>query len=116
MRNSPRCSPASRRKLYEAAPWSGYRPFRVARKVRESDEITSFCLEPTDGGVAPRFEPGQYITVKRYVGDLGVDQPRQYSLSDAPHGKWLRISLKREAGRESGAQPVPAGKVVDAAA
>ncbi|WP_025098501.1 NO-inducible flavohemoprotein [Burkholderia sp. A1] len=98
-------------KLYEAAPWSGYRPFRVARKVRESDEITSFYLEPTDGGAAPRFEPGQYLTVKRYVGDLGVDQPRQYSLSDAPHGKWLRISVKREAGREGAGQPVPAGKV-----
>ncbi len=102
-------------KLYEAAPWSGYRPFRVARKVRESDEITSFYLAPTDGGAAPDFEPGQYVTVKRHVGELGVDQPRQYSLSDAPHGRWLRISVKREAGRpatgKGSAEAVPAGKV-----
>ncbi|WP_414450311.1 NO-inducible flavohemoprotein [Burkholderia sp. 22PA0099] len=99
-------------KLYDAAPWSGYRPFRVARKERESDEITSFYLEPTDGGSAPKFEPGQFVSIKRYVGDLGVDQPRQYSLSDAPNGKWLRISVKREAGHAAGSVPaVPAGKI-----
>jgi nitric oxide dioxygenase len=94
--------------LYAGAAWSGFRPFRVARKVRESDEITSFYLTPADGGAAPSFEPGQYVSVKRFVGDLGVDQPRQYSLSDAPNGRWLRISVKREAGE---AEAIPAGKV-----
>ncbi|WP_144144551.1 NO-inducible flavohemoprotein [Paraburkholderia sp. BCC1884] len=87
-------------KLYESAPWSGFRPFRVARKEVESDEITSFYLTPADGSPACGFEPGQYLSVKRFVDELGVDQPRQYSLSDAPNGKWLRISVKREAGRE----------------
>ncbi|KWE60980.1 dihydropteridine reductase [Burkholderia ubonensis] len=94
--------------LYAGAAWSGFRPFKVACKVRESDEITSFYLRPADGGQAPTFEPGQYVTVKRFVGDLGVDQPRQYSLSDAPNGTWLRISVKREAGRP---EAIPAGKV-----
>jgi nitric oxide dioxygenase len=94
-------------KLYGAAPWSGYRPFVVSRKEVESDEITSFYLTPADGGAACGFVPGQFVSVKRYVGELGVDQPRQYSLSDAPHGKWLRISVKREAGRED----VPAGRL-----
>lgn len=87
-------------KLYEGAAWSGFRPFKVARKVVESDEITSFYLTPADGSPACGFEPGQYVSVKRFVDDLGVDQPRQYSLSDAPNGKWLRISVKREDGRE----------------
>jgi nitric oxide dioxygenase len=94
-------------KLYNAAPWSGYRPFVVSRKEVESDEITSFYLTPADRGPACGFVPGQFVSVKRYVGELGVDQPRQYSLSDAPHGKWLRISVKREAGRED----VPAGRL-----
>ncbi|MGG1946237.1 NO-inducible flavohemoprotein [Trinickia sp. NRRL B-1857] len=94
-------------KLYDNAAWSGYRPFTVSRKVVESDEITSFYLTPADGGPAAGFEPGQYVTVKRYVGELGVDQPRQYSLSDAPHGKWLRISVKRESGNEA----IPAGRL-----
>ncbi|MFM0473334.1 NO-inducible flavohemoprotein [Paraburkholderia strydomiana] len=87
-------------KLYEGAAWSGFRPFKVARKEVESDEITSFYLTPADGSAACDFEPGQYVSVKRFVDKLGVDQPRQYSLSDAPHGKWLRISVKREDGRE----------------
>jgi len=85
-------------KLYEGASWSGFRPFKVVRKQIESDEITSFYLAPADGSLAGGFEPGQYVSVVRYVDKLGVDQPRQYSLSDAPHGRWLRISVKREAG------------------
>ncbi len=87
-------------KLYEAASWSGLRPFKVIRKQVESAEITSFYLAPADSAPAGGFEPGQYVSVTRFVERLGVDQPRQYSLSDAPHGRWLRISVKREAGRD----------------
>src|SRR4051812_45946880 len=45
----------------EAAPggWRGTRAFRVARKVRESDEITSFYLRPDDNGELLAFHPGQ---------------------------------------------------------
>src|SRR6266702_4616339 len=86
--------------LYDDAAWSGFRPFKVTRKEVESDEITSFYLTPADGSPACGFVPGQYLSVKRFVDELGVDQPWQYSLSDAPNGKWLRISVKREAGRE----------------
>jgi nitric oxide dioxygenase len=95
-------------KLYEGASWSGFRPFRVVKKHIESDEITSFYLTPADGSSAGGFEPGQYVSVTRFVDKLGVDQPRQYSLSDAPHGRWLRISVKRESGRGGAA---PAGHV-----
>lgn len=56
--------------LYAKAAWTGYRPFRVTRKQRESDEITSFYLMPADGGAVPSFVPGQYVTVKRFVGEL----------------------------------------------
>lgn len=94
-------------KLYEQAAWSGYRPFIVARKEVESDEITSFYLTPADGAAACGYEPGQFVTVKRYVGELGVDQPRQYSLSDAPNGQHLRISVKREGGNEQ----IPPGRL-----
>lgn len=87
-------------RLYEGAAWSGFRPFKVARKEVESEEITSFYLTPADGSPACGFEPGQYLSVTRFVDELGVDQPRQYSLSDAPNGNWLRISVKREAGQE----------------
>jgi nitric oxide dioxygenase len=78
--------------------WSGWRGFRVQRKQAESEEITSFYLVPADGGPVPAYRPGQYVTVRVPVPELGLHQPRQYSLSDAPGGESLRISVKREAG------------------
>lgn len=74
--------------------WRGTRRFRVARKVRESDEITSFHLRPEDGGEAMAFEPGQFIGVRRVID--GVEMRRNYSLSAASDGIEYRISVKRE--------------------
>ncbi|BAK75547.1 nitric oxide dioxygenase [Pseudogulbenkiania sp. NH8B] len=87
--------------------WSGVRSFTVTRKVAESSEITSFYLSPSDKGAVPGFRPGQYITLKRFVPELGLLQPRQYSLSDAPGQDYLRISVKREPGNGS----TPAGRI-----
>ena len=90
--------------------WTGWRAFRVARREAESSEITSFYLEPADGGQVPGYQPGQYVSVRLYVPELGLMQPRQYSLSDAPGQGRLRISVKREPG-VAGA---PAGRVSNA--
>jgi len=81
-----------------AAPggWRGARPFRVARKEVESDEITSFYLQPQDGGPLIAFQPGQYIGLRLVVN--GNEIRRNYSLSAAPNGVDYRISVKREAG------------------
>lgn len=76
--------------------WRGGRDFRVARKVPESDEITSFYLEPVDGGPVLDFVPGQYIGLRLFI--QGVETRRNYSLSAAPDGKSYRISVKREPG------------------
>lgn len=78
--------------------WSGWRPFIVQRKVQESQEITSFYLYPGDGGKVADFLPGQYLTLRLYVPELKVLQPRQYSISCAPNGMYYRISVKREKG------------------
>lgn len=85
--------------------WSGWRNFRVARKQAESEEITSFYLVPADGGDVPAYQPGQYVSVKLFVPVLGYSQPRQYSLSAAPGGQSLRISVKRESGDDESARP-----------
>ena len=76
--------------------WRGGRAFRVARKVRESEEITSFHLQPVDGGAILDFIPGQYIGL-RLVLD-GEEVRRNYSLSAGPDGREYRISVKREPG------------------
>jgi nitric oxide dioxygenase len=82
--------------------WVGWRDFVVRSKQPESDVITSFVLEPADGGPVAGFEPGQYTSVALQVPRLGLQQIRQYSLSDAPNGRSYRISVKREDGTEPG--------------
>jgi len=76
--------------------WRGLRAFRVARREDESELITSFYLEPVDGGPLLAFAPGQYLTLVLEVD--GEPTRRNYSLSDAPGKSWYRISVKREAG------------------
>lgn len=76
--------------------WRGARDFRVARKVAESTEITSFHLEPVDGRPVLDFRPGQYIGLRLSV--QGQEIRRNYSLSAAPNGRSYRISVKRETG------------------
>jgi nitric oxide dioxygenase len=93
--------------LYESSAeklggWTGWRTFVVREKRPESDIITSFVLEPVDGGPVANFEPGQYVSVAVNVPALGLQQIRQYSLSDMPNGRSYRISVKREDG---GPQP-----------
>ncbi|WP_250453526.1 NO-inducible flavohemoprotein [Caballeronia sp. ATUFL_M2_KS44] len=80
----------------EKAPggWRGTRRFVVARKVAETDEITSFYLVPEDGGALLDFHPGQYIGLRMMIG--GEELRRNYSLSAAPNGREYRISVKRE--------------------
>lgn len=88
-------------RLYQAkaeAPggWRGARPFRIARKVKESEEITSFHLQAEDGGPLMEFLPGQYIGLKLEIN--GKEERRNYSLSAAGNGREYRISVKREPG------------------
>jgi len=82
----------------ETGGWTGWREFKVVARQPESDVITSFVLEPADGKPVVDFEPGQYISVAVQVPRLGLQQIRQYSLSDAPNGRSYRISVKREGG------------------
>ncbi|GAA2657764.1 globin domain-containing protein [Paractinoplanes durhamensis] len=87
-------------RLYAAAGVDADRPWRshvVASKVAEADDTVSLLLTPADGGAAAPFHPGQYVTV---AADLpgGIRQLRQYSLSQAPAGGALRITVRRLPG------------------
>ncbi|HEY9598444.1 MAG TPA: 2Fe-2S iron-sulfur cluster-binding protein [Cyanophyceae cyanobacterium] len=77
--------------------WKDWRNFVVVRKVKESEEITSFYLQPEDKGEIPNFKPGQFLTIKLDIP--GQDRPiiRTYSLSDYPDPcNYYRLSIKRE--------------------
>jgi len=87
--------------------WADFRAFRVERKVKESDVITSFYLVPKDGEAPASFEPGQYISMRLQIPGETYTHIRQYSLSDAPGKPYYRISIKRE----DAAAGKPEGKV-----
>jgi nitric oxide dioxygenase len=76
--------------------WKGRRRFQVQRKVVESDEITSFHLQPEDGKELPSFLPGQYITLFPSEKNPSAS-PRNYSLSHRPGRNHFRISVKKHA-------------------
>lgn len=84
----------------DASVFSGFRSFRVDRKVVEDAalSICSFYLAPADGQPLPPFLPGQFLTFRLEVpGASGKCEQivRCYSLSDAPHPDYYRITVKR---------------------
>ena len=81
--------------------WNGWRKFVIKKIVEESSEIKSFYLYPEDGKEITDFHSGQFISVQVFVPELGLLQPRQYSLSSAFNPEYYRISVKRETGIDS---------------
>ncbi|MFG6080227.1 NO-inducible flavohemoprotein [Paracoccus litorisediminis] len=77
--------------------WRGWRRFKVAAKTVETPEITSFRLQPVDGGPVATHRPGQYLSFR--FQPEGTDEfRRNYSISSAPNGRDYRITVKREPG------------------
>jgi len=74
----------------------------VKQKVKESSEITSFYLYPSDGGDVADFHPGQYISIRLFLPELNLSQPHQYSIFCAPNGKYYRIISGSEISIVSG--------------
>lgn len=82
------------------AAWSGFRTFRVDRKVIEdgAQSIASFYLVPEDKSPLPAFLPGQFLTFRLDVpapDGTAAQIVRCYSLSDAPSAASYRVSIKR---------------------
>ncbi|OWZ03628.1 Nitric oxide dioxygenase (Pi-NOD1) [Phytophthora megakarya] len=90
--------------------WAGFRELRVARKVKESDEVTSFYLQSTDPSKGlMTFQPGQFLSLKFDHLQPGRSLVRNYSVSSAPGQNFYRISVKKESG--NAVNDVPAGVV-----
>jgi ferredoxin-NADP reductase/MOSC domain-containing protein YiiM len=99
--------------------WSGFRPLRVSRKIRESSNVISLVLEPVDGRLLAPATPGQFIVLRmRPVPDAPALM-RSYSLSGEPSTERYRVSIKREPYGVAGAyidDKLQAGDVVDVSA
>ncbi|MET9091569.1 globin domain-containing protein [Streptomyces cyaneofuscatus] len=77
-----------------------WREWEVAARVEETEDVATFHLRPADGGDAPAFRPGQYVSVQVELAD-GARQIRQYSLSSSPGSRLRSITVKRVRGQES---------------
>ncbi|MFE5332041.1 globin domain-containing protein [Embleya sp. NPDC056575] len=83
-----------------AVDGSTWRDWEVVERSRETADVATFRLRPVDGADAPRFRPGQYVSVQVELAD-GARQIRQYSLSAAP-AETLSITVKRVHGTVDG--------------
>lgn len=73
------------------------RTLRVVDKVRESEDVASFLLKPSDGGTIETFKAGQHLPIEVGIEDHEAPVGRTYSISNAPGSDHFRISVKREA-------------------
>ena len=99
--------------------WRGFRPLRVSRKVRESSNVTSLILKPTDKQPLIAALPGQFVILRlRPASDAPVLM-RSYSLSGEPSAERYRVSVKREPHGAAGIyidDQLKVGDVVDVSA
>ncbi|KPH06365.1 MOSC domain-containing protein (plasmid) [Rhizobium acidisoli] len=98
--------------------WRGFRPMRVSRKVRESGDVTSLLLEPTDGQPVAAVLPGQFVVLRLEPASPPA-MMRSYSLSGEPSASHYRVSVKREAHGLAGAyidDELQVGDIVQASA
>ncbi len=82
--------------------WGNYKPFEVAKKVKESSDVYSFYLKPVDQNPLPSFVPGQYVSIRVQVPSEEYTSIRQYSLSHTWEQSYYRITVKRELHVEEG--------------
>ncbi|MCU1693407.1 MAG: hemin transporter [Frankiales bacterium] len=92
---------AEEARLYALAgvdPATPTRPFRVVRRIEETDDVVSLVLEPADGAPVPAIEPGQYVSL--FVDLPGGDrQPRQYTVSSTAVGTRLQVTVRKVTGK-----------------
>src|SRR5262249_39111832 len=83
----------------EMAPspaWASWGEVVVKKKTKETDDIPSFRVAPTDGKPLPPFVPGQHLTFSLDVPGEKRPLVRCYSLSHRHHPTHYRVSVKRD--------------------
>ena len=100
---------AEEARLYAGAgvdPATPTRPFRVVRRIEETDDVVSLVLEPADDAPVPDIAPGQYVSL--FVDLPGGDrQPRQYTVSSTAVGTRLMVTVRKVRGADG----APDGRV-----
>lgn len=77
--------------------WDGFKSFTVIGKVKESDGVYSFLLQPNDQKILASFFPGQHVMVQADIEGQCQTISRAYSLSDSPEKlEHYRITVKKQ--------------------
>lgn len=90
--------------LYKQAAWSGWKPFKVMERIKVSNDVVEFIVEPKpESGLnldQLSFQPGQYLTVKTHPTDNGnqYDALRHYSICSSSVSSGLKFAVRREHG------------------
>jgi ferredoxin-NADP reductase/MOSC domain-containing protein YiiM/ferredoxin len=98
---------------------AGFASMRVARIDRESVDVISLSLEPTDGRPLALPLAGQFVVLRLRAGASGTTLFRSYSLSDVPATDRYRVSVKLEPNGAAGGYlhgRVRVGDMLDASA
>ena len=112
-------NPASAPAAGPAPAWAGFRPLKITDKRRESMNVTSLMLEPSDGRELVAAMPGQFIVLRLKPAPEAPALLRSYSLSGEPSDQRWRLSIKREPNGAAGAyveDRLKVGDVIDASA
>jgi ferredoxin-NADP reductase/MOSC domain-containing protein YiiM len=99
--------------------WNGFRPLRVADKRRESSNVISLMLEPSDGRPLAAAMPGQFVVLRLKPAPEAPALLRSYSLSSEPSDERWRLGIKREPNGAAGAYidtVLKVGDVIDTSA
>lgn len=83
------------KKAEENGGWRFFKNFKVVKKEKESNQVTSFYLEAEDGSKVPPYISGQYIGLRMKIPEHQYLMNRQYTVSQ-PFSEGYRISVKRE--------------------
>ena len=112
-------NPASAPAAGPAPAWAGFRPLKITDKRRESMNVTSLMLEPSDARELVAAMPGQFIVLRLKPSPEAPALLRSYSLSGEPSKQRWRLSIKREPNGAAGAyveDRLKVGDVIDASA
>ncbi len=91
-----------------------WRAMRIVDVERETEEITSFLLEPTDGGSIASYKAGQHLPVRAILPGEKTPAIRTYTLSSAPSDGRYRLSVKRDGAFSNYLHSLSEGDVIEA--
>ncbi|HJS88309.1 MAG TPA: SRPBCC family protein, partial [Acetobacteraceae bacterium] len=80
---------------------NAYAEHEVFRVEQESDGVKSFYLRPADGGEPAAHDPGQFLPIRLTLPGGTAPLLRTYTISDAGHRDFHRLTIKREGAASS---------------